>query len=185
MDPYARQETFLLTFTQNIYDPLIRRDKNLKLEPALATKWGQTDPTTWFFDIRPNVKFQDGTPLTADDIVFSLNRANGPGSNMGSNFVSVKEIKKVGDLRVEVDDQVSRPAARRQMGGARHDVQGVGREEQRRQLGRHDQERGELRHPQRHGHRPLHAEGAPRRREDDPGRQSRTGGTSPRTTSPR
>ena len=93
MDPYARQETFLLTFNSNIYEPLIRRDKDLKLEPALATKWGQTDPTTWFFDIRPGVKFHDGTPLTADDIVFSLNRANGPGSNMGSNFVSVKEIK--------------------------------------------------------------------------------------------
>jgi peptide/nickel transport system substrate-binding protein len=87
---------------QNIYDPLVRRDKNLKIEPALATKWGQTDKTTWFFDIRPNVKFSDGTPLTADDIVFSLNRANGPGSNMGSNFASVKEIKKAGDLRVEV-----------------------------------------------------------------------------------
>src|SRR5712664_867721 len=70
MDPYARQETFLLTFTANIYDPLIRRDKDLKLEPALATKWGQTDPTTWFFDIRPNVKFHDGSTLTADDVVF-------------------------------------------------------------------------------------------------------------------
>src|SRR6266853_822926 len=102
MDPYARQETFLLTFTANIYDPLVRRDKDLKLEPALATKWGQVDKTTWFFDIRPNVKFHDGSPLTADDVVFSLNRANGPGSNMGSNFVSVKEIKKVNDLRVEV-----------------------------------------------------------------------------------
>ena len=44
MDPYRPQETFLLTFTQNIYEPLMRRDKNLKLEPALATKWGQTDP---------------------------------------------------------------------------------------------------------------------------------------------
>ena len=62
MDPYARQETFLLTFNSNIYEPLARRDKDLKLEPALATKWGQTDPTTWFFDIRPNVKFSDGTP---------------------------------------------------------------------------------------------------------------------------
>src|SRR3954469_7812299 len=99
MDPYARQETFLLTFTSNIYEPLVRRDKDLKLEPALATKWGQTDPTTWFFDIRPDVKFQDGTPLTADDIVFSLNRARGPGSNLGGNFTSVKEIKKDGDLR--------------------------------------------------------------------------------------
>jgi peptide/nickel transport system substrate-binding protein len=109
MDPFARQETFLLTFTQNIYDPLVRRDKNLKLEPALATKWGQSDPTTWFFDIRPGVKFQDGSPLTADDIVFSLNRANGPGSNMQGNFVSVKEIKKAGDLRVEVTTKYPDP----------------------------------------------------------------------------
>jgi len=109
MDPYARQETFLLTFTANIYDPLIRRDKNLKLEPALATKWGQSDPTTWFFDIRPNVKFHDGSALTADDVVFSLNRANGPGSNMQSNFVSVKEIKKAGDLRVEVTTKYPDP----------------------------------------------------------------------------
>src|SRR6266404_3963289 len=109
MDPYARQETFLLTFNSNIYDPLIRRDKDLKLEPALATKWGQSDPTTWFFDIRPGVKFHDGSPLTADDVVFSLNRANGPGSNMGSNFVSVKEIKKVNDLRVEVTTKYPDP----------------------------------------------------------------------------
>src|SRR5882762_6629813 len=102
MDPYARQETFLLTFTANIYDPLVRRDKDLKLEPALATKWGQVDKTTWFFDLRQGVKFSDGTPFTADDAVFSLNRANGPGSNMGSNFASVKEIKKVNDYRIEV-----------------------------------------------------------------------------------
>ena len=129
--PYARQETFLLTFTQNIYDPLIRRDKDLKLEPALATKWGQTDPTTWFFDIRPGVKFHDGSPLTADDIVFSLNRANGPGSNMQSNFVSVKEIKKVGDLRVEVTTKYPDPLLADKWAAHRHDVQGVGREEQR------------------------------------------------------
>ena len=57
----------------------MRRDKNLKLEPALATKWGQTARTTWCFDLRPNVKFHDGTPFTADDVVFSLNRANGAG----------------------------------------------------------------------------------------------------------
>ncbi|MFI5001512.1 MAG: ABC transporter substrate-binding protein [Reyranellales bacterium] len=102
MDPFARQETFLLTFTSNIYDPLVRRDRDLKLEPALATKWGQVDKTTWFFDLRQGVKFSDGTPFTADDVVFSLNRANGPGSNMGSNFSSVKEIKKINDFRVEV-----------------------------------------------------------------------------------
>ena len=109
MDPYARNETFLLTFTQNIYDPLVRRDKSLRLEPALAMKWGQVDKTTWFFDLRSGVKFSDGTPFTADDAVFSLNRANGPGSNLLGYFVSVKEIKKAGDLRVEVTTKYPDP----------------------------------------------------------------------------
>src|SRR5271167_1571307 len=109
MDPYARQETFLLTFTSNIYEPLVRRDKDLKLEPALAVKWGQTDKNTWFFDLRPNVKFSDGTPFTAADVVFSLNRANGPGSNMNGNFSTLKTINKVSDLRVEVETTVPDP----------------------------------------------------------------------------
>ncbi len=49
MDPYTRSETFLLTFTQNFYDPLVRRDRKLNLEPALATSWEQPNPTTWRF----------------------------------------------------------------------------------------------------------------------------------------
>ncbi|MBL8674191.1 MAG: ABC transporter substrate-binding protein, partial [Rhodospirillales bacterium] len=102
MDPYARNETFLLTFVANVYEPLVRRDKALKLEAALAEKWGQIDATTWFFDLRQGVKFHDGSPFTADDVVFSLGRADGPGSNMRSYFVSVKEVKKINDHRVEV-----------------------------------------------------------------------------------
>jgi peptide/nickel transport system substrate-binding protein len=109
MDPYARQETFLLTFTANIYEPLVRRDKDLKLEPALAVKWGQIDPTHWFFDLRQGVKFQDGTPFNADDVVFSINRANGPGSNVNGNFSSMDSIKKVNDYRVEVTTRVPDP----------------------------------------------------------------------------
>jgi peptide/nickel transport system substrate-binding protein len=109
MDPYARQETFLLTFTANIYDPLVRRDKDLKLEGALATKWGQIDPLHWYFDLRKDVKFSDGTPFTADDVIFSINRANGPGSNVNGNFSSMKSIKKVDDYRVEVELLVPDP----------------------------------------------------------------------------
>jgi peptide/nickel transport system substrate-binding protein len=109
MDPYYRNETFLLAFLENIYDPLIRRDEKLGIEPALATKWGQTSPTTWFFDLRQGVKFHDGTPFTADDVVFSLNRANSGGSNMKGYFVSVKEIRKVNDFRVEVDTKYPDP----------------------------------------------------------------------------
>ncbi len=109
LDPYARNETFLLAFLQNIYEPLVRRDKQSKLEPGLAVKWGQASPTTWFFDLRQGVKFHDGTPLTADDVVFSLNRANGRGSNMLTYFATVEKIRKVNDHRVEVDTNVPDP----------------------------------------------------------------------------
>lgn len=53
MDPYTRNETFLLSFTQNIYDPLVRRNRELKVEPALAVSWEQPDPLTWRFHLRP------------------------------------------------------------------------------------------------------------------------------------
>lgn len=109
MDPHARNETFLLSFTHNIYEPLVRRDKNLKLEGALAQKWSNPSPTVWRFELRPNVKWHDGSPFTADDVVFTLNRANGEGSNMRGHFASYKEARKVDDLTVEVDTKYPDP----------------------------------------------------------------------------
>ena len=101
MDPYTRSETFLLTFTQNFYDPLVRRNRQLKVEPALAESWEQPDPTTWRFHLRRNVKFQEGQLFTADDVVFSYQRASGPGSQINSYFQAVKEVKKVDDFTVD------------------------------------------------------------------------------------
>jgi peptide/nickel transport system substrate-binding protein len=102
MDPYARQETFLLSFTSNIYEPLVRRDKHLKLEPALATEWSQPQPDVWRFKLRQGVKFQEGQPFTADDVVFSFGRVTGPGSNLAASFATVKEVKKVDDYTVDI-----------------------------------------------------------------------------------
>ena len=101
MDPYTRSETFLLTFTQNFYDPLVRRDRNLKVEPALAESWEQPNPTTWRFHLRHNVKFQGGEPFTADDVLFSQKRAAGPGSQINSYFQAVTEVKKIDDFTVD------------------------------------------------------------------------------------
>ena len=109
MDPYARQESFLLTFTGNIYEPLVRRNAKLQLEPALAVEWKQIAPTTWRFKLRPGVKWQDGTPFTADDVIFSYQRASGPGSNVGGDFISVKEMKKVDDLTVDIETKIVDP----------------------------------------------------------------------------
>jgi len=101
MDPYARQETFLLLFDQSFYEPLLRWNREMKLEPALATEWSQTDPTTWRFKLRQGVKFHDGTPFTADDVVFSYDRATHPGSNVASPLATVKEVRKIDDFTVD------------------------------------------------------------------------------------
>ena len=101
MDPYARQETFLLLFDQSFYEPLVQWNKDMKLEPALATEWGQTDPTTWRFKLRQGVKFHDGTPFTADDVVFSYDRATHPGSNVASPLATVKAVNKIDDYTVD------------------------------------------------------------------------------------
>jgi len=101
MDPYARNETFLLTFDLNMYEPLVRRNAKLAVEPGLATEWTNTNPTTWRFKLREGVKFHDGTPFTADDVIFSWQRAINPGSNIGSALSTVKDIKKIDDHTVD------------------------------------------------------------------------------------
>lgn len=79
LDPQAIAETFTLSWLGQIYEPLVGRGKNLELVPALATKWEQPDPTTWRFYLRPNVKFANGEPFTADDVIFTVTRAKGEG----------------------------------------------------------------------------------------------------------
>jgi peptide/nickel transport system substrate-binding protein len=103
MDPDMLQETVQLSFLSNIYEPLIRRNKDLKLEPALAVKWEQTSPTVWRFHLRPNVKYTDGTPFTADDVLFSLKRIQSQTSAMRAPMSMVKEARKVDALTVDLE----------------------------------------------------------------------------------
>jgi peptide/nickel transport system substrate-binding protein len=101
LDPYALNETFSHSFQANIYEPLIERDKDLKLIPALATRWEAVDATTWRFHLRPNVRFHDGTRFTADDVVFSYQRAIAPNSDVANKVSTVREIRVVDPLIVE------------------------------------------------------------------------------------
>jgi peptide/nickel transport system substrate-binding protein len=59
---------------RHIYDSLIGQDENLGLKPALATSWRAVDDTTWEFKLREGVSFHDGSPFTAEDVKFSLER---------------------------------------------------------------------------------------------------------------
>jgi peptide/nickel transport system substrate-binding protein len=101
MDPHARSDGFVTSFDMNMYEPLVRRDRNLKLEPGLATEWSSTGPTTWRFLLRHDVKFHDGTPLTADDVVFSMRRAIATGADVAAMLTTVKETRKIDDYTVD------------------------------------------------------------------------------------
>jgi peptide/nickel transport system substrate-binding protein len=102
MDPHSLNESLQLSFTGNIYEPLIGRGKKLELVPALATDWKQTSPTVWRFNLRKNVRFHDGTPFTADDVIFSYNRAKSGGSDVKTYVGSIKEITKIDDHTIDV-----------------------------------------------------------------------------------
>jgi peptide/nickel transport system substrate-binding protein len=103
LDPYARSETFLLSFDQNIYEPLARRGSDLSLEPALATEWAQTAPDVWRFKLRQGVTFSDGTPFTADDVEFSYQRVMSTNSNLKNFFSTVKGFRKIDAFTVEFE----------------------------------------------------------------------------------
>ena len=109
MDPHSLNESLQLSVTGNVYEPLVGRDKKLGLAPALATSWKQTSPTVWRFELRKGVKFHDGTPFTADDVLFSFARAAGEGSDMKSYVNDFKEVRKVGDHAVEIETKTPFP----------------------------------------------------------------------------
>ena len=89
MDPHSLNESLQLDVNNNVYDTLVQRNKDLSLAPGLATAWKQMSPTVWRFELRKGVQFHDGTPFTADDVIFSLNRTQVDGSDMKRDRKSV------------------------------------------------------------------------------------------------
>src|SRR5258708_23782940 len=81
LDPHTLNETTTHAHLGQVYEGLIARDKDLKIIPALAESWEIPEPTRWRFHLRKNVKFQNGDPFTADDVVFSPDRVRANGSN--------------------------------------------------------------------------------------------------------
>ncbi|RRD56593.1 ABC transporter substrate-binding protein [Comamonadaceae bacterium OH2545_COT-014] len=103
LDPHSLNESLQVSILANVYEPLVGRDKKMQLAPALATAWKQTSPTVWRFELRKGVVFHDGTPFTADDVVFSFARMAGEGSDMKSYTNEVKEVRKIDDHTVEIE----------------------------------------------------------------------------------
>src|SRR5207247_8365423 len=71
LDPRLANDATARRVIEQVYDGLIELDPQLRPQPALAESWTQTSPTVWVFKLRKNVRFHDGTPLTAADVVFT------------------------------------------------------------------------------------------------------------------
>jgi peptide/nickel transport system substrate-binding protein len=103
MDPYTLNETVQNSLLSNIYEPLVRRNKKLEVEPALAVKWEQTSPVLWTFHLRPGVKWEDGSPLTAGDVAFSFKRISSKSSQLSDVVGSIKDVRRIDDMTVEIE----------------------------------------------------------------------------------
>ena len=104
LDPHSQNEGPTHTVRHQMYEPLIIRDTSGAFEPALATDWNpsESDPNVWVFNLRQGVKFHDGADFTADDVVFSINRAKQPNSDMKELINSIVEVRAVDDHTVEI-----------------------------------------------------------------------------------
>jgi len=100
-DPHSQNENLTNNINQLVYEFLIVRDKKLGLQPALAESWTKVNATTWRFKLRRGVKFQDGTPFTADDVVFSFDRARSDTSQLRAYANASGIPKKIDDYTVE------------------------------------------------------------------------------------
>ena len=100
--PHSQNHATTNGIMQHVYEGLVRYDKKYNVEPALATAWQYVTPTQLRFTLRKNVKFHDGSPFTADDVVFSYGRIMQPQGTKQIYVAGVKEVKKVDDYTVEL-----------------------------------------------------------------------------------
>ncbi|MEM0900102.1 MAG: ABC transporter substrate-binding protein [Pseudomonadota bacterium] len=111
LDPHSQNEGPTHALSQQIYEPLISPDMEAKPIPALATEWSVSpdNPNVWVFKLREGVKFHEGQDFTAEDVVFSINRAKQESSDMKELLVSITDVRAVDDFTVEMETEGPNP----------------------------------------------------------------------------
>jgi peptide/nickel transport system substrate-binding protein len=101
LDPQKTSAYFSFEVLENVFDTLVEPDANLEMRPALAESWTvSSDQLTWTFHLRKGVTFQDGSPFTADDVVYSYRRI------IDEKLANVDKFSAVTDVSAPDDDTV-------------------------------------------------------------------------------
>jgi len=109
LDPHAQNEGPTTQVSRQVYEALVTRGLDMSIEPQLATDWKTTDPNTWVFNLRKDVKFSDGTDMTAKDVVFSILRAKQPTSDFKEYISTISDVKEIDNYTVQVSTSKPNP----------------------------------------------------------------------------
>lgn len=103
LDPYSYGDSFTINVLNNVYEGLVRYNRDLKIEPALATSWETVSDSVWRFKLREGVTFHNGNPFNADDVIASLKRVSDETSPLKGNLPAYKGVTKVDDYTVDIE----------------------------------------------------------------------------------
>jgi peptide/nickel transport system substrate-binding protein len=104
LDPRLQRETTGYRVINLVYSGLVQLDQQLAPRPDLATSWENPDPRTWIFHLRNDAKFHDGRPVTAADVVFTIQTILDPTLNarFRSLFTPIDAIEASDDHTVRI-----------------------------------------------------------------------------------
>ena len=109
LDPHAQNEGPTTQVSRQVYEALVTRGLDMSIEPQLATDWKTTDPNTWIFNLRKDVKFSDGSNMTAKDVVFSILRAKQPTSDFKEYISTISDVKEIDNYTVQISTSKPNP----------------------------------------------------------------------------
>lgn len=103
LDPANHYSISSTSVLRHIFDPLVEVTNDSRFVPGLAESWRAVNDTTWKFTLRRGVTFHDGTPFTADSVVFTLRRVR-DNTRLIKSFVyqDIEDVQKDGDHAVTV-----------------------------------------------------------------------------------
>lgn len=101
-DPMGQNEGPTFILNEQVYETLITLNPAMELDPGLATSWEAVAPTRWVFHLREGVTFHNGEAFTADDVKFSIERAQHPFSNYLQLVNEIERVEIVDDYTVNL-----------------------------------------------------------------------------------
>jgi peptide/nickel transport system substrate-binding protein len=118
LDPHKTSAYFSFEVLENVFDTLVEPDENLEMRPALAESWQVSpDQRTWTFHLRHGVTFHDGSPLVADDVVYSYRRIIDQQLTNADKFTAVTGVTATDPATVRITVKQPTPNLLTNLGG--------------------------------------------------------------------